>query len=88
MTGKGRELVEVCKTRSLDILCVQETKWGGNSSRQLGDKYIFFIERKSNNRNGVGIILSAHLSEQVVQVDRQSDRLMKVKLISGGGGGK
>ena len=87
MTGKGRELVEVCKRRSLDILCVQETKWGGNSSRQLGDKYRIIYSGESNNRNGVGKILSPHLSEQVVQVDRHSDRLMKVKLISGGGGG-
>ena len=84
MTGKGRELVEVCKRRSLDILCVQETKWGGNSSRQLGDKYRTIYSGESNNRNGVGIILSPHLSEQVVQVERHSDRLMKVKLISGG----
>ena len=87
MTGKGRELVEVSKRRSLDILCVQETKWGGNSSRQLGDKYRIIYSGETNNRNGVGIILSPHLSEQVVQVDRHSDRLIKVKLISGGGGG-
>ena len=77
MTGKGRELVEVCK-RSLDILCVQETKWGGNSSRQPGDKYRIICSGESNNRNGVSIILSSHLSEQVVQVDSHSDRLMKV----------
>ncbi|GFS06054.1 retrovirus-related Pol polyprotein LINE-1 [Elysia marginata] len=85
MTGKGRELVEVCKRRSLDILCVQETKCGGNSSRQLGHRYRIIYSGESNNRNGVGIILSPHLSEQVVQVDRQSDKLMKVKMISGGG---
>ena len=76
----------MCKRRNLDFLCVQETKWGGNSSRQLGDKYRIIYSGESNNRNGVGIILSTHLSEQVVQVDRHSDRLMKVKLISGGGG--
>ncbi|GFS27372.1 endonuclease-reverse transcriptase HmRTE-e01 [Elysia marginata] len=82
--SKGRELVEVCKRRSLDILCVQETKWGGNSSRQLGDRYRIIYSGVSNNKNGVGIILSPHLSEQVVQVDRHSDRLMKVKLNSVG----
>ena len=56
-------------------------------SRQLGDKYRIIYSGESNNRNGVGIILSPRLSEQVMQVDRHSDRLMKVKLISGGGGG-
>ena len=85
MTGKGRELVEVSKRRSLDILCVHETKWRGNSLRQLGDKYRIIYSGETNNRNGVGIILNPHLSEQVVQVDRHSDRLIKVKLISGGG---
>ena len=33
MTRKGRELVEVMKKRKLEMLCMQETRWGGNSGR-------------------------------------------------------
>ncbi|XP_047488085.1 craniofacial development protein 2-like [Penaeus chinensis] len=35
MAGRGREIAEVCKERSIDILCVQETKWSGKSARVL-----------------------------------------------------
>ncbi|GFS09991.1 craniofacial development protein 2-like [Elysia marginata] len=42
MTGKGRELVEVCKRRSLDILCVQETKVQDNW--EIGTKS-YIVER-------------------------------------------
>ena len=37
MTGRGRELVEVCKRRNIGILCVQETKWTGKSAKELGE---------------------------------------------------
>ena len=25
------------KTRRIDVMCVQETRWGGNKARELGD---------------------------------------------------
>ncbi len=34
LTGKGRELVDVMQRRNIKILCIQETKWKGNSARK------------------------------------------------------
>ena len=49
MTGRGRELVEVCKRRNMGILCVQETKWTGKSARELGEGFkILYSGEKSS----------------------------------------
>ena len=37
MTGKSRELADLMKTRRIDVMCLQETRWGGNKARELGD---------------------------------------------------
>ncbi len=34
LTGKERELVDVMQGRNIKILCIQETKWKGNSARK------------------------------------------------------
>ena len=48
MTGRGRELVEVCKRRNIEILCVKETRWTGKSARELGEGFqIFKVERRA-----------------------------------------
>ena len=36
MTGKSRELADLMKTRRI-VMCLQETRWGGNKARELGD---------------------------------------------------
>ena len=33
MTGKSREVAEMLKRRRVEIGCVQETKWKGNTAR-------------------------------------------------------
>ena len=68
MTGKGRELVNVFKRRKISIACVQETKWSGNSTRELGEGYKIFYSGINNTRNGVGIILDEKLKQQVLEV--------------------
>jgi hypothetical protein len=37
LTGKLRELVDTVVRRSLDILCVQETKWRGQKVKEVED---------------------------------------------------
>ncbi|XP_037800555.1 uncharacterized protein LOC119595498 [Penaeus monodon] len=39
MTGRGRALTELMRRRKVDIMCVQETRWSGNKSKELGDGY-------------------------------------------------
>ena len=37
MTGKSRELADLMKTRRIEVMCLQDTRWGGNKDRELGD---------------------------------------------------
>ena len=81
MTGRGREIVDVMERRRVKALCVQETKWKGNCSRQLSRRYKLIYTRESTKINGVGIIVCKDLADKVVQVKRKSDRLIKVQVI-------
>ena len=87
MTGKGLEIAEVCMRRKLDILCVQETRWAGNTSRavrEIGHGYKLFYSGEENKDNGVGIILSPEMKDKVVEVKRHSSRTMAMKMVVSG----
>ena len=79
MTRRGREIVDVMKRRRVGILCVQETKWKGNCSRQLGSGYKLIYTGENTKGNGVGVVLSAVLGEKVVKVERHWDRIINVQ---------
>ena len=83
LTGKGKELVDEMKRRRIDIMGIQETKWGGNSARVLGDGYKVIYSGEVNKRNGVGVVVAEEWTKGVVSVDRVSDRLLAVKLVMG-----
>ena len=76
MTGRGREVVDMMKRRKVDILCVQETKWKGSKAREMGDGYKLYYTGEDGRRNGVGIVLSPELKGGVLQVNRESDRIV------------
>ena len=76
MTGRCRELAEEMYKRRIDVMCVQETRWGENAARELGGGYKLVYNGKSNKRNGVGIIMSQKWKDKVLEVKRVSDRLM------------
>lgn len=46
--GQHLELAELLKNRRVDIACVQETKWKGSKSRDIGEGY-FEDEGKLSN---------------------------------------
>uniref|UniRef100_A0A914W7K1 Endonuclease/exonuclease/phosphatase domain-containing protein n=1 Tax=Plectus sambesii TaxID=2011161 RepID=A0A914W7K1_9BILA len=75
LTGRSREIAEVLKRRRVDIACLQETRWKGQKSRDIGEGYKLIYHGTCNNR-GVAIFVSAELRGQVTQVHRHSDRLM------------
>lgn len=35
LTGRTRELADLLKARSIDIACIQETKWKGAKARDI-----------------------------------------------------
>ncbi|KAK6734409.1 hypothetical protein RB195_017911 [Necator americanus] len=47
-TGKSRELADSLRKRRVDICCVQETRWKGSKSRELGDGYKLIDHGTSN----------------------------------------
>ena len=63
----------------------RKEKGAGGSVQEKKYRIIYSGER--NNRNGVGIIISPHLSEQVVQTFRQTNE-SKTDFRGGGGGGE
>ena len=86
MTGRGRELVQVCEKKNIDTLCVFKKKnLGGKSARELGDGYKLYYGGAENKRKGVGIILSPKYKESVMKVVSPLDKLIQMKLIVEGG---
>ncbi|KAK6751142.1 hypothetical protein RB195_002860 [Necator americanus] len=79
LPGRSRVLADSLRKRHVDICCVQETRWKGSKSRELGDGYKL-IYHGTSNRNGVGITLNESFRNSVTAVDRLSDRLMAVKV--------
>ena len=83
LTGKGREIVDVMERRKIKVMCVQETKWKGESAKMLGNGYKLYYCGKNQRRNGVGIIVEESLNKNIIKVERVSDRLMCIKLALG-----
>ena len=85
MTGRSREVADVMERRKIDILCVQETLWKGNKARVIGSGFkLIYSETDERGRCGVGVVLSKEMKDNVVEVERISCRIMKVKLCCGG----
>jgi exonuclease III len=80
LTGRGQELAETLKRRNINICCIQETRWKGSKSRDLGQGYQLVYHGIDNKQNGVGIVLDRHLKSRIVNIDRRTDRLITVKL--------
>ncbi|VDM82574.1 unnamed protein product [Strongylus vulgaris] len=61
------------RRRRVGIACIQETKWKGGKSRDIGDGYKLLYNGTSSSRNGVGVAVSGKLRSRIVAVDRLSD---------------
>ena len=80
-TGRGRELADLMERRKVGVLCVQETRWKGDKANELGGGCK--LPRSGANkqgRNGVGIVISKDLKEDLISVSKRSDRVMRIKL--------
>ncbi|PUZ67227.1 hypothetical protein GQ55_3G417800 [Panicum hallii var. hallii] len=84
LTGKLRELVDVAIRRRVNILCVQETKWKGQKAKEVeGSGFKLWYTGTTSGRNGVGILIDKSLKDGVVDVRRQGDRIILVRLVIG-----
>ena len=82
MTGRGRAVADLMKARGVNVLCVQETRWKGNKAKELGEGYkLIYSGANKECRNGVGIILSREIKEEVIEVNRRNDRIIWIRLM-------
>ena len=81
--AKSREVAERIKyKRRVDILCVQETRWKGDKAKELGGCCkLLYSGADENGRSGVGIVLNSKMKEELVEVERKSSRLMRIKIM-------
>ncbi|XP_071704906.1 uncharacterized protein [Rutidosis leptorrhynchoides] len=80
LTSKSRELVDTLLKSRVDILCVQETRWRGEEAVDIDDYRLWFSGSRVA-RNGVGIFIGPLYKDNIVGVDRCSDRIMAVRLV-------
>jgi hypothetical protein len=84
LTGKLREIVDTMIRRRVNILCVQETKWKGQKAKEVEDTcFKLWYTSTMANKDGVGIVLDKSLKDGVVDIKRQGDKIILVKLLVG-----
>ncbi|EYC05841.1 hypothetical protein Y032_0080g1394 [Ancylostoma ceylanicum] len=74
LTGRSCELAAALEHRRIDLCAIQETRWSGNKSKDIGHGFKVVY----NGRNGVGIVVSQRFRDSIAEVQRLDDRLMKV----------
>ncbi|EYB98255.1 hypothetical protein Y032_0133g1803 [Ancylostoma ceylanicum] len=78
LTGRSRELAAALEDRRIDLRAVQETRWSGNKSKDIGHDFKVVYNGSTKTRNGVGIVVSQRCRDSIAEVQRFDDRLMKV----------
>ena len=70
--------------RRINIICLQETKWVGDKSREIDSTgFKVWYTGKVKHINGVGIIVDKDIKNNVVDVKRFRDRIMVLKFVKG-----
>ncbi|XP_026428824.1 uncharacterized protein LOC113324750 [Papaver somniferum] len=68
--------------RRVDILCIQKTKWAGATVEEVNSiGFRIWLAGESTLNNGVGILINKNLADKVVEVRRQGDRLILIRLM-------
>jgi exonuclease III len=68
----------------VNILCVQEMKWKGRKTKKMEDiSFKLWYTGTTTTKNGVGIVLDKSLKDGVVDIKRQGDKIILVKLLVG-----
>jgi hypothetical protein len=66
----------------VNILCVHETKWNGQKVKEVEDTgFKLWYTENTSIKNGVGIVLDKSLKDGVVDIKRQGDMIILVKLL-------
>ena len=83
--GKQRKVVEMLLRRRLDICILQKVRYKNQGNTAFGsneEKYKLWYNGNKDGTNGVGILVRQELVERVLNVERYSDSLMKITMIT------
>jgi exonuclease III len=84
LTGKLREILDTIIRRRVNILYVQEMKWKEQKAKEVEDTgFKLWYTGTTANKNGVDIVLDKSLKDGVVDIKRQGDMTILVKLLVG-----
>ena len=78
LTGRTAELAAELYRRKIDICTLQETRWAGAKSTNIGEGYKLLFNRSVRTKSGVGIAVSKRFRDAILEARRYDDRLMKV----------
>jgi exonuclease III len=68
----------------VNILCVQETKWKGQKAKEVKDiGFKLWYTGNTSTKNDVGIVLDKRLKDGGVDIKRQVDKIILMKLLVG-----
>ena len=81
MTGKSRKLADTMTRRKIDIACIQETRWKGAKAREIGEGYNMFYNGYNTKKSGVAIVVGEKWRDNILEVNRISDRLITATLL-------
>ena len=62
---------------------MQEVRWKGQGARIIGNGFKFLWSGSSKAVNGVGVTVANWLIGKIVEVERYSDKVMKVNIVIG-----
>ena len=86
LIGRGREVAALLAKRKIDICCLQEVRYKNQGCTSIGsndEKYKLWYSGGPDKLNGVGIMMKAELADNVIEVERYDDRLMKIRMVVG-----
>jgi len=86
MSGRSAEVVETLRRRTIDVCCVQETRWTRSGARVMGkgmSRYKFFWQGCKDGNAGVGLLISDRWIDRIIDVKRVNERIMCLKMLIG-----
>ena len=68
--------------RRINILCIQEIKWKGQKAKEVDNTgFKLWYTGTTSNINGVEVLIDKSLKDGMVEVRRQGDKIILVKLV-------
>ena len=77
--GKLEVVKQVIPRVNIDILGINELKWGEMGEFNSDDHYIYHCRQESLRRNGVAIIVNKRVQNAVLGCNLKNDKMLSVR---------